>query len=227
MTSWNAASSGTEPEVSWARTGTAARPKRTKTIVPYRFNFIGSSSCRGRKRDYNPMGSDFELPRVDPLLLQHGPEVLGQAFLDIGIGQPAVAFLAPAAAPRIADEQGAPGRLATGRVGDGHGVVEAQGHDRVPALDPLAAEGDRDAAGRLGLVDRAVDGKAEHGRVAGGEIGFQLFEDGRPGRAGRVVAEIEQRLVVLGEGIAEGRRLLVEPVLGVRVWPVGFGGHAE
>jgi hypothetical protein len=42
-----------------------------------------------------------ELPGVDPFLLEHAPEVLGQPAHQIFVRQPAVAVLAPAGAPGI------------------------------------------------------------------------------------------------------------------------------
>jgi hypothetical protein len=172
-----------------------------------------------------------ELPRIHPFLLQDGPEVLGQAARHIIIRQPAVAAIAPAGAPGVADEEGAfglhRGVLGSGPVDDLELVVVADGGHGMAALDALARGGERDAAVRLGLLDGIVNGEAEHRRVALGEIRLQVLEEGRRGCAGRIVPEVLDGLVVLGEGVAEGRGLAVEGLLALGVGPVGLGRHAE
>src|SRR5512135_197169 len=101
MTSWKAERAGTAGSVSWAAAGTAAAI-RARAIARDRLRFIDSSWVVGPKGDYNRTGSDFELPGVDPLFLEHRPEVLGQALQDIGVRQPAVALIPPPPSPRIA-----------------------------------------------------------------------------------------------------------------------------
>jgi hypothetical protein len=69
---------------------------------------LSLSLTRAKARGYN----SGELPGVDPFLLEHAPEVLGQPTGQIFVRQSAVAVLAPAGAPGIAYQERALGRRA-------------------------------------------------------------------------------------------------------------------
>ena len=72
---------------------------------------------------------------IDPFFFEDGPEVFGQAFAHVVVGQPAVALFAPAFAPGVADEQGAGGFGFVVGVFDFHFVVIAHGDDGMSAFD--------------------------------------------------------------------------------------------
>lgn len=77
--------------------GTRARCARAPLCRPAPFGGVRNQSCPCPRLYGNAAQMSIQLnsPRIDPLLLEHTPEVLGQAARQIFVRQPALAVLAP------------------------------------------------------------------------------------------------------------------------------------
>ena len=85
----------------------------------------------------------------------------------------------------------------------------------------LVCSGEGDGPRRVGLRVRRVDGEPEHGRQLHGQVGLDPVEQVGAVGAGRIEPVVLDGPVILPEGVAERRGLLVErsDVVGpVRFW---------
>ena len=109
----------------------------------------------------------FELAAINVLGFKKAPEILSEACLDIRVGKPAIAVLAPACPPGISNFNSA------FVLADLPVVVISNGHNRMPTLDRIIRTRKFEFAF---IIAEIIDREAKHGGIPGSQEFFQTSE---------------------------------------------------